>query len=123
LGYFLPLIGFAVKLLRLSVSYASAFFGFPALYKAIITALELWLAHETKNMILNAEIILRSSLFRKESRGTHYREDYPERKDPDWLAWTKIKDEEGEMKVWKQQLPKEWQPDLTKSNEEVYYSM
>jgi succinate dehydrogenase/fumarate reductase flavoprotein subunit len=70
---------------------------------------ELRLAHETKNMILNAEIILRSSLFRKESRGTHYREDYPERKDPDWLAWTKIKDEEGEMKVWKQQLPKEWQ--------------
>jgi succinate dehydrogenase/fumarate reductase flavoprotein subunit len=37
------------------------------------------LAHETKNRILGAEMMLRSALFRKESRGKHYREDYPRR--------------------------------------------
>ena len=47
---------------------------------------ELRLALETKNMILNAEMRLRSSLFRKESRGNHYREDYPERRDDQWLS-------------------------------------
>ncbi len=43
---------------------------------------ELRLAHETANMVLNAEMILRASLFRTESRGLHYREDYPRRRDP-----------------------------------------
>jgi succinate dehydrogenase/fumarate reductase flavoprotein subunit len=33
---------------------------------------ELRLAHETKNMILSSEMMLRASLFRTESRGTHY---------------------------------------------------
>lgn len=41
---------------------------------------ELRMAHEVRNMILNAEMLLRSSLFRTESRGTHYREDYPQSK-------------------------------------------
>ena len=46
---------------------------------------ELRLAHETENMLLNAEMKLRASLSRTESRGTHYREDYPAR-DDDELA-------------------------------------
>ena len=45
---------------------------------------ELRLAHETRNMILNAEMILKTSLSRTESRGQHYREDYPRRRDPQW---------------------------------------
>ena len=40
---------------------------------------ELRLAHETRNMVTNAEMKLRASLFRTESRGTHYREDHPGR--------------------------------------------
>jgi succinate dehydrogenase/fumarate reductase flavoprotein subunit len=76
---------------------------------------ELRLAHETKNMVLTAEIILRSSLFRAESRAGHYREDYPERDDPAWLAWVKIKEEQGRMKLWKEPIPKEWWPDLSKT--------
>ena len=36
---------------------------------------ELRLAHETANMLLNAEMKLRASLYRTESRGTHYRDD------------------------------------------------
>ena len=51
------------------------------------------LAQETRNMALIAEMRLRASLFRTESRGTHLREDYPRRSDPDWLAW--IEDKPG----------------------------
>jgi succinate dehydrogenase/fumarate reductase flavoprotein subunit len=70
---------------------------------------QLRLAHETKNRILSAEMMLRSSLFRKESRGKHYREDYPRRDDPAWLAMVKIKkDDKGEMKLIKKPLPTRW---------------
>lgn len=33
---------------------------------------------ELRNIVLNAELIVRSALWRRESRGGHYREDYPE---------------------------------------------
>jgi succinate dehydrogenase/fumarate reductase flavoprotein subunit len=81
------------------------------------------LAHETKNMILVAEMMLRSSLYRTESRGIHFREDYPRRDDPKWLAWVKLKDEQGEMKLYKEPIPKEWWPDLTRPYEERYPRM
>jgi len=81
---------------------------------------ELRLAHETKNMVLNAEMQLRASIFRTESRGGHYREDYPRRDDPAWLAWVKVKEEQGRMKLWKEPIPKEWWPDLSKPYEERY---
>jgi len=81
---------------------------------------ELRLALETKNMILNAEMRLRASLFRTESRGCHYREDYPRRDDPDWLAWVLLKEENGEMKAFKKPIPEEWWPDLSKPHEERY---
>lgn len=74
---------------------------------------ELRTAHETKNMIANAEMKLRASLYRTESRGTHYREDFPRRSDPEWLAWVTLKDENGVMKISKKPIPREWWPDLT----------
>ena len=81
---------------------------------------ELRMAHETKSMVLNAKMMLRASIFRTESRGSHYREDYPRRDDPAWLAWVKLKEEEGEMKVWKEPIPREWWPDLSTPYEERY---
>jgi succinate dehydrogenase/fumarate reductase flavoprotein subunit len=81
---------------------------------------ELWLAHETKNIVLNAEMILRCSLFRTESRCMHYREDYPRRDDPAWLAWVDLKEEDGTMKLWKEPVPEKWWPDLSKPYEEIY---
>jgi len=81
---------------------------------------ELRLAHETKNMTLGCEIALRSSLFRTESRGAHFREDYPRRDDPTWLAWIKIKLEDSKVKLWKEPVPEEWWPDLSKPYEERY---
>jgi succinate dehydrogenase/fumarate reductase flavoprotein subunit len=71
---------------------------------------ELRHAIETKNMILNAEMKLRAGLARKESRGNHYREDYPNR-DDNFLTWIKLRDVDGEMRVEKQDVPKEWLPE------------
>jgi len=81
---------------------------------------QLRLAHETKNMVLNAEMKLRASIFRTESRGNHYREDYPRRDDPTWLAWVKLKEENGHMKVFKEMIPEEWWPDLSRPYQERY---
>lgn len=75
---------------------------------------ELRLAHETRNRILSIEMMLRSSLFRTESRAIHYREDYPKRDDPNWLALIKIKRKEDSMELVKEPLPEEWWPDLSK---------
>ncbi len=81
---------------------------------------ELRLAHETRNIVHTAESKMKASLFRTESRGTHYREDYPRRDDPNWLAWVTLKAENGEMKAYKKPVPKEWWPDLSRSYKERY---
>ena len=78
------------------------------------------MAYEVKNMALIAEMRIKASLFRTESRGSHYREDYPRRDDPAWLAWVKLKEERGRMHAYKEPIPKKWWPDLTKPYEERY---
>jgi len=72
---------------------------------------ELRLAHEVRNMLLNAEMKLRASLFRTESRGAHYREDFPARDDKNWLAWVVISQDGDTMKLKKRQVPDKWKPD------------
>lgn len=57
-------------------------------------------------MMLNAEMRLRASLFRTESRGMHYRENYPERDDPNWLAWVMLKEEGGKNQGLQETNPK-----------------
>ncbi len=82
---------------------------------------ELRLAHETANMVLNAEMKLRASLFRTESRGTHYREDYPARNDDEWLAWVLLQmGPDGQMEVTKEPIPDEWKPDSSIPYKERY---
>jgi len=81
---------------------------------------ELRLAHDTGNMVQNAEMKLRASLFRTESRGTHFREEYPYRDDKDWLALILIKDNNGKMELSKKSVPKEWWPDRSLSYEKRY---
>lgn len=61
---------------------------------------ELVKAHEAASMALIGEMILRASLARTESRGTHFREDYPHRDDQNWLKWLFLRQERGEMKMW-----------------------
>lgn len=53
----------------------------------------------TENLACIAEMIARSSLIRTESRGAHYRSDFPE-KDVNWLKNICMKAENGELKVW-----------------------
>ena len=72
---------------------------------------ELRLCHETANMILNAEMILRASLLREESRGWHYREDYPEQDDEKWLAWVILRKTAEGMQTDRMPLPEEWLAD------------
>lgn len=47
--------------------------------------------YEAKTMLLRSELFVRSSLLRTESRAGHYREDYPERNNEEWLAWLHVR--------------------------------
>ncbi|MCR5784108.1 MAG: FAD-binding protein [Eubacterium sp.] len=81
---------------------------------------ELRLCHETANMVLSAEMRLRSGLFRTESRGNHYREDYPFRDDKNWLSYTKIFSDNGKMTLEKVMIPEEERLDKEMSYKERY---
>jgi succinate dehydrogenase/fumarate reductase flavoprotein subunit len=64
---------------------------------------ELRLAHETSHMIISAEMKLKASIMRKESRCSHYRLDYPELDNENWQAWINIfKGADGHMELEKQ---------------------
>lgn len=64
---------------------------------------DLRLAFETKNMIITAEMKLKASLMRTESRCSHYRLDYPKVDYENWQAWINIfKGEDGTMQFEKQ---------------------
>jgi succinate dehydrogenase/fumarate reductase flavoprotein subunit len=80
----------------------------------------LMLVHETKSLILMTETALRAAIFRTESRGSHYREDYPQRKDPEWLAIVKVRQIDGEAELEKELFPKKWWPDLSVPYRERY---
>jgi len=56
-------------------------------------------ALELRNMIDTGLIITLAALTRKETRGSHYRIDYPERNDRDWLKIIEIQRNGGEPQV------------------------
>ena len=58
--------------------------------KGKIFNLELIEALELNNMLLNAKALTYSALCRKESRGGHYRDDYPERDDENFLKHSEV---------------------------------
>jgi len=71
---------------------------------------QLRLAHETRNMLLNSEMKLRAGLMRTESRGDHYREDYPDTDDKNWLAWIIVTKDGENMKLTRRPIPDAWKP-------------
>ena len=61
--------------------------------------------HEAKSMAVCAEMTFRAALMRTESRGFHYREDYPKRDDKNWLKWVIVKQEAGKMVLSTEPVP------------------
>jgi succinate dehydrogenase/fumarate reductase flavoprotein subunit len=61
--------------------------------------------HEAKSMALCAEMTFRAALYRTESRGSHFREDYPERDDKSWLKWTVVQREGEGMTLSTEPVP------------------
>lgn len=54
-------------------------------------------AEESKNVLHVAEMVARASLFREESRGTHFRKDFPHLDNRKWIKHTKISRKGDEM--------------------------
>ena len=63
------------------------------------------MAHEAQNLLLFAEMLLRSALVREESRLGHLREDFPETDNINWLKWTVLKKENDKMVVGTRDMP------------------
>ena len=61
-------------------------------------------ALDLPNMLTISEVVTRSALLRKESRGAHFREDYPEKSTEEGKANTVVrKSRSGEMEI--EQIP------------------
>ena len=81
---------------------------------------QLRLAHEVRHQILAMELKVRASIERKESRGFHYRTDYPYN-DDNWLFYiTQTKGEDGEPIIEHVDYPDKWKGDMSASHAERY---
>jgi succinate dehydrogenase/fumarate reductase flavoprotein subunit len=60
---------------------------------------------ETEAMLLAAKFILGASLYRTESRLSHFREDFDARDDRNWLAWVDIAAQGGEPSFTRTPIP------------------
>ena len=61
--------------------------------------------HQAESIALAAEWVVRSSLLREESRGTHQREDFPRKDDKNWLKWVVIQDRSGSVQLSTEPVP------------------
>ncbi len=75
---------------------------------ALPEALDLALAFEHRNMLDVAEAIIGAATMRTESRGSHYRGDYPARDDANWLTNIFSTHEGGELQLEKRWINDEW---------------
>jgi succinate dehydrogenase/fumarate reductase flavoprotein subunit len=65
----------------------------------------LGLCHDLRNMTCCSELYMKSALERKETRGWHVREDYPERDDRNWRKWITAKLENGGVRLSAEKIP------------------
>ena len=76
---------------------------------------------EAKHKVFSAEMKLRASLAREESRGTHYRSDFPYRDDANFLCHLgAFKGSDGSMAIEKIDVPDSWKGDLSLDYAERY---
>ncbi|MCD8021896.1 MAG: FAD-binding protein [Lachnospiraceae bacterium] len=88
------------------------------------TGHDLRLCTEIRHKVLSAELKLRASLERKESRGNNFREDYPYRDDENYLCYiTQRKTEDGQILAEKIPIPDAWAGDRNEAYQKryVYY--
>jgi succinate dehydrogenase / fumarate reductase flavoprotein subunit len=60
---------------------------------------------EVQAITFMTEMYLRASLMRTETRAGHYREDYPDRDDKNWLNWIIISQENNKLKLRTEPVP------------------
>ncbi len=60
---------------------------------------------ETEAMLLAARFILQASLFRTESRLSHFRDDHQQRDDENWLVWVDVSPTAEGPKLSKTKIP------------------
>lgn len=65
---------------------------------------------DAQSMALCAEMFYRASLMRKESRGFHLREDYPAMDNANWLKWINLRNANGKMELYTEDIPFEKYP-------------
>ncbi len=65
---------------------------------------------DVQSMALCAEMFYRASLMRKESRGFQFREDYPEMDNKNWLKWINLRNVDGKMELYTEDIPFEKYP-------------
>jgi fumarate reductase (CoM/CoB) subunit A len=68
-------------------------------------------ALELKNLLLVGEIVANAALKRTESRGSHYREDFPERDDSNWTQAITIRKVDGRMQLDTLKVDERWKAD------------
>ena len=81
---------------------------------------ELAAAHMFRNRVLGAKMMVASALFREESRGLQYREDFPSRDDENWHCHVKITRDNGKFTMSKMPIDDWWAEYKSKSYLEKY---
>jgi succinate dehydrogenase/fumarate reductase flavoprotein subunit len=66
------------------------------------------LALEHRNLLDVAEVIIRAATLRTESRGSHYRADYPERNDAQWLTNIFASRDDGKLRLQTRRIDRDW---------------